>query len=830
VIEGETVEIAPTGGAAEHAVAIPAVLARTRGPIIARALLSDAEGNALGMAATPLAETQPRIEVTGISAPEVARPGEQIAVQVRYRADAPASLAVELIDAFGRVVSREEIAGAAGDEAEANVSLMVRDPLSVYHRVAVTALDGEAVADRRERDVFVPEASADHLDRFMLGVGYAVMQIRCPEYLQDHLVAFMRAHGVETATVNEYMVRRGMPSFGGTLRAPMAHRSGGNERDPSFSDPEKVAALAEHTVNAVAEKHRWGFYGFNMTDEVHLHQRATVETDTGEHALRNWRAWSEELYGTIEAANASWGTDYASFDAANIPLIADMRGETNPARWVDFRVFMEREWAGAYAAAYRAVKEQYPDVNMSFTNPYKYNSLSGTDFSLWIPNEDVLLRYIPRHSLDRNTSWSDAPILSWFGYRSNHRAVGHTVWNFALAGGVVPFWWNPIEPWAYAGEEGFRPWNMFGPLWRETGRSQAVTRSTEQLQSGIGRLLRAARQEQPEAAILHSQPSMHVLYWEVAVEHGGPTDAGWNRYIASDDAMAAALKRQGMGYTYLLPDQLNAETLAGIRLLALPSCVALSDDAAAALAEYVRSGGRILADTLPATHDEHGSPREAGSPLAPLFGATGARMLGDYADGDSTEALDSAIADLEVQASRTWRKADGGLPEYTRAYRYQLGDGHYLGIVRDPTDRAYADGEVTVELGGDYFVYDSVARRSLGRMSSLTFNLRAGAARFFSLLPYQPRQVRLTAQFEGDDLVIEAGVDAEAMTDHLLHVTVVPPGAEQPAQHYTRTILAEGGRVQTRIPMALNDPAGLWMVGVRDVATGLGDARAVGRR
>ncbi len=61
----------------------------------------------------------------------------------------------------------------------------------------------------------------------------------------------------------------------------------------------------------------------------------------------------------------------------------------------------------------RAVPEAYPDVNMSFTNPYKYSSLSGTNFALWAPHEEIQLRYCHRHVLDRIRSWSDAPVLSW---------------------------------------------------------------------------------------------------------------------------------------------------------------------------------------------------------------------------------------------------------------------------------------------------------------------------------------------------------------------------------------------------------------------------------
>ena len=61
------------------------------------------------------------------------------------------------------------------------------------------------------------------------------------------------------------------------------------------------------------------------------------------------------------------------------------------------------------------------------------------------------------------------------------------------------------------------------------------------------------------------------------------------------------------------------DELAGLSLIWLPSVVALSDDAIAALVEYVKGGGVLLAtDRRPAQLDELGAPRAA-NPLAEVF-------------------------------------------------------------------------------------------------------------------------------------------------------------------------------------------------------------------
>ncbi|MFW6438254.1 MAG: hypothetical protein ACOCZ7_04490, partial [Armatimonadota bacterium] len=460
---------------------------------------------------------------------------------------------------------------------------------------------------------------------------------------------------------------------------------------------------------------------------------------------------------------------------------------------------------------------------MSFTNPYKYNSLSGTNFAQWVPNEEILLRYSHRHVADRDMSWTDAPVLSWFGYRTDAGGCAHFVWRFALNGGVMPIWWDPIEPWAYTGRgPGFTPWYMFGPLWRETERSRAVTEAAADLTGGIGRLLRFAERSAPQAAILHSQASKHTLYATAALEARGPTDAGWNRYHASDNAMAAALIRQGAAYRYVLPEELDGPEMRGIELLVLPSCVSLSDETVAAIQRFVDQGGRVIADEMPATRTAHGAPREGGSPLEALVDDGGILVLGESASEESADALDAGIATLGFEPSMRWQTADGDLPQYTRLFRFSLGATEYLGILREAGSVAADDGTLQIDLPRRARVYDVRDGRSLGHHETIEVEVAPGDARFLALLPYEPEGLVASAQQEGGHLVIDAQVEAAITpTDHVLRVEVTPAGEDAPRYEYDRQVLAERGRAKLGIPLALSDPAGEWRITVRDVATGL---------
>lgn len=822
---GETTRrvVAPgEGGPAELVIPAAQLPRNRRGPTVARVALLEGD-RPLDLAAAVVPGIAPRISLGDVTAPETAEPGDSVEVSVAYSAAAPCMLRAELLDAFGRVVSRVEQGAERGEERSGRFTLVVREPLSVHHRVVVSALDDGVLADRAERALFVPTANADHLDRFRLAAGYAAMHIRCAPWLEGHLVRFLRAHGVEATTVNEYMIERGMPAFGGVARAGIRNSADGNVRRPCVSDPDQLEQIVTRAVQNIGEKRRWGFLGFNMDDETHLSQAGNVELCGSEHCLAAFREWAEGEYGSIAAANAEWGTEFPSFDAVPMPLAAEMQGTQNPALWVDYRLHMDRVWAGMYATVHDAVREAYPDVRMSFTNPYKYNSLSGTEFALWVPHEDILLRYSHRHVADRDMSWTDAPVLSWFGYRTGAVGCGHFVWRFALNGGVMPIWWDPVEPWAYSNRgPGFTPWYMFGPLWRETGRSRAVSEAAGDLAGGIGRLLRLAERTAPQAAILHSQASAHTLYALPALEAGAPTDAGWNRYHASDNAMAEALIRQGVSYRYVLPEELGDSAMNEVELLVLPSCVALSDETVAAIRRFASGGGRVLADMMPATHSGHGRPREGGSPLASLAAEGAMVVLGESASDESAGALDAAIAGLGFAPSIRWRTPDGGLPRHTRMFRFSLGSAEYIGLLRDASTDAADDGPLSIDLPGAAWVYDARAGRSLGRQDRIEVEIDPGEARFLALLPYLPEGLSASARQSGDRLIVEAEVTAAVTpTDHVLHIMVTPAGEDGPRYEYDRQVLARRGRAEVALPLAYSDPVGAWTVRVRDVATGL---------
>ena len=627
----------------------------TQGVHLGTVVLRDSSGATLDWSTASI-EVRASLRLGEIQLPkDVVSPGEpidasvQVLVQERQPPaqagrDEQAQLVAKLVDAFGRVVDShaQAVPLSAGDSTY-RTRLTVRRPLAVYHRLVVDLAGSGGLFDRAWADVFVPTARADALDDFQLAAGYTAIPFSPPGYLQGAAVGFMRSNGFSCIMPDSAGVRHGMVGFRSSATKAGARHSGSSHVRPAcFSNPAHVKKVVDATVSFVAAHRKWGFIGYTMWDEVHLSQTETTEVCFCDHCKRAFPDWLRRHYATLADLNGAWGTTLGTWEEAAPILRADaatratQRPIPNLAQWVDFRRFMEHSWLSIIGRVQAALKPRWPEAKLSFTNPYRFGPLSGSNAWLMTRSEDLLLKYFKPANTPRYRSYTAAPMVSWFGYRSTADDCRRYLWWFALNGGAMPIWWDPLEPWDYGGKRGLVPWQCFDPLWRHTARSQAVAESARDLREGFGKLLRTARRAQAQVAILHSQESMHLAYALDATRPKGQACLykGWQQ---SDASWRALLDQNGVAYDYVAADDLRADqpglrwdaphrkptgtsALDGYRVLILPYTLALSDASATIVADFAASGGHVVADALPAICDEHGTPRPPANTVAKLFG------------------------------------------------------------------------------------------------------------------------------------------------------------------------------------------------------------------
>ncbi len=170
----------------------------------------------------------------------------------------------------------------------------------------------------------------------------------------------------------------------------------------------------------------------------------------------------------------------------------------------------------------------------------------------------------------------------------------------------------------------------------------------------------------------------------------------------------------------------------------------------------------------------------------------------------------------------------------TQVARFRAGELEYVGVLQALPRKADdytakkaklpAPAAWTVDFGRVAHVYDLRAGKYLGKTRTLRTPVQAGRARLFALLPYQVAGVKASAEAAapGKNAVVRLAVAPAAgkVGRHVLRLRVLgPDGKEREA--YRQTVVAEAGRAEVSLPLALDDAAGTWTLSAQDVATGV---------
>ncbi len=146
--------------------------------------------------------------------------------------------------------------------------------------------------------------------------------------------------------------------------------------------------LAAELVTAVVERYKDhpAVQMWHLNNEYACH----VHADYSDNARDAFRAWLEDRYGTVEALNAAWGTNfwsqrYTSFDQVLPPRIAP--ASSNPGQMLDFRRFTNDsllECALMEKEIIRSAGATQP-ITTNFMGPWP-----AVDYAKWAPHLDVV--------------------------------------------------------------------------------------------------------------------------------------------------------------------------------------------------------------------------------------------------------------------------------------------------------------------------------------------------------------------------------------------------------------------------------------------------------
>jgi len=190
-----------------------------------------------------------------------------------------------------------------------------------------------------------------------------------------------------------------------------------------------------------------------------------------------------------------------------------------------------------------------------------------------------------------------------------------------------------------------------------------------------------------------------------------------------------------------------------------------------------------------------------------------------------------------VQHQYAITTADGGQPHGVEVHPFVCGDLRILALHRNYQLRVSELGPpeyhsqdalsrqlgLTVDLGGEYAVYDQRQGRLLGKKRAVTLDLAAYEPTVLSILPEPVKGLSIAAESEtkrGDLITAKIELRGPRLGDyHAFRVVVLGPDGNEMAM-LTQTLPAPRANAQWQFPIALSDPPGTYTLRVRDVATG----------
>ena len=344
--------------------------------------------------------------------------------------------------------------------------------------------------------------------------------------------------------------------------------------------------------------------------------------DYSEPTLRRYRSWLKSRYGSIEALNEAWGTNYRDFSEVEPPREVPTEEVAN---WIEWREFTTWTFSDFFAETRRLIKSVDEDALVG-SNFWPFPDPVSTGWNPWelARSQDFLAYDI--YAVGR---WE------WMGLaldevRSAARCAGREAWLLEFMGGpnnwrpkvtaddiwleahlalsrdircIIFYMWRPAPKGREQGIHGLTD-SKGGPTERLTASSE-FARECLRL-STLGDL-----RGEPKVAVLNSTRSNFLLM-----------ALGRDRWRPRGRMLdwARALGGAGFSSDFIEHENLLDGTLERYRVLVIPSVPSLSAREASAVRAFVERGGTLLCEVPSGEFDELGRKHQR-PPLSELIGA-----------------------------------------------------------------------------------------------------------------------------------------------------------------------------------------------------------------
>ena len=612
------------------------------------------------------------------------------------------------------------------------------------------------------------------------------------------------------------------------------------KRHPSFSDPAWIEKIRDRLISVTRKHSAYRPVFYDLGDESGIGDLAAFwDFDFSDESLAQMRDWLRQRYGTLAALNHQWGTQFSSWDLATPETTneAMKRTDGNFSSWADHKEWMDISYARTLRMGVDAVHsvdaKAYVGIagaQMPGWGGYDYARLTAA-LNFFEPydigNNIEIIRSLAPGTPVVTTSFARGP---W---------EKHRIWYELLHGNRGLIIWDDKSE--FVNRDGTP-----GP------RGMEAAPYFNEITGGIGALLINSIRLADPIAIHYSQASFRTDWM---VRHQ-PKGSAWVDRTSSSERLDSEFLRLRESYCRLIEDlelqyrfvsysQLEQGELArgGYRVLILPDSLALSAAEAAAIRDFIRSGGKVIATGEAGGFDEHS--RKLASPQLSDVGDQLIRIPGDVLNYHRDRLLGKEGTVLA--AARKVFDGAGVRPRFrvvddsgqdavgVEVHAFRNGAATIVGLLSNPDLRVDELGPPEFKSNERFekprhlrllwdagaYVYDVRRGQFAGEQNHVEFTLDPYEPVLYALLPSAARDLHVAVPpvvSAGSTAPVSLSTDASAGKS-VFHVDVADP-AGNVAAHYSGNFFGAEGRGGIEIPFALNDTPGKWEVRVRDLLTG----------
>ena len=484
---------------------------------------------------------------------------------------------VLLHDAYHRLLYRKQVA-----PAQDQVEIPPHEPLSTYHVATVRLLDGEELLSEVRIPVYVRD-TAEFFERFSNAMFVDYHPIHLQSFYNQFVQRAMLADS-KVATPSKSKTWYRLLSSSGMDILP--EHAAFLTHQPNDVDPAVEKTRLEQIEEFVRETRRYGIPAYASHEE-----RSAADYGATESGKIAFREYLKARYVRVAKASESWEKAYTTWEAFTPVSLEDARNQKNPTSWKDYRDFIDETWKRLSVTDFaQAVKRADPKAVAGYNASGDLSAVSGynwpeifraTEFTLEYPNgwhgvkTEVMRSFIP------------GTIGFYLGYTREQKAIDYRVWHSALHGAYCVCNFIPIAD----------DYSFIHPTFAPTKLSLWWKQATNDLTSGIGKILMEGKRENDGIAILYSHDSLQRLHFESGDKRHQEGSNGPLLYRTDLDRFQDVLEALPLQYDYVDEKRINQGALKSFQVVILPMAVVLGDETLATLRKFVERGGTVISDS-----------------------------------------------------------------------------------------------------------------------------------------------------------------------------------------------------------------------------------------